>query len=211
MLSPNGQTALTCSEILRPHRRPFSLNKPAAHLIGARFLTDSALLVVYEYGTWQDVYYPAETPPASASNPNVLDSPVPGARVTAAYNAAELVATPAQRRAPNAFVLSTSGRVLKSFRYPGWQQELSYSLPRNFVAASRTYYFLNGEKSVFLIPKSNPANVVELALKRLPKFRAPRRADEIKFTLSTTGPQFDFYVSKNNSQQIRYQRQTSGE
>ncbi|MFD1467368.1 hypothetical protein ACFQ48_03950 [Hymenobacter caeli] len=209
VLAPGGQAALTCSEVLRAHGRPLSLVKPAAHLIGARFLTDSALLVVYEYGTWQEVHYPAET--MHAPNPNVLDSPVPGARVTAAFDATELVTTPAQRRALNAFVMSTGGRVLKSFRYPGWQQELSYSLPRHFVAASRTYYFLNGEQSIFLIPKSHPAAVVELPLKQLEKFRAPRRAGEVRFMLSTVGPQFDFYVDSHNPRQVRYRRVAGGD
>lgn len=208
-LSPDGQAALTCSEILRAHGPAVQLNKPAAHLIAARFLTDSALLAVYEYGTWKMVAHPAE--PDAPAGAEAMDSPGPGARASAAFNSLELVTTPAQRRAPNAFVLTTSGRVLKSFRYPEWQQELSYYLPRHFVAASRTYYFLNGEKSVFLIPKSNPANVVELPLKQLPKFRAPRRASEVKFSLSTNGPRFDFYVSKANSQQIRYRRPAGGD
>lgn len=169
---------------------------------------------MYEYGDYQPTKQSAATALAAESHSSVLASPVPGTKASASFTATddyELITTPAQRRAPNAFILSIEGKVLKSFRYPEWSAAMSYELPRHFVTDSRTYYFLNGEKSVFLIPKSNPAAVVELPLKQLPKFRAPRRADEVEFSLSTVGPQFDFYVNKNNPRQIRYQRQAGGE
>jgi hypothetical protein len=209
--APGGQAVLTCAgQLLRAGQPPLSLKRPHAEVRATRFLTDTTLLVVYEFGDYRPAARPAELAAEAAP------SPVAGAPVTAvlAQPPLEFASTPAQRRLPNAIVLSTSGRQLAAFRYDGWLPDMGYSMPRHAVAASRTYYFLNGEidklKSLVLLSKARPDSVIQLPLKSLTKFQPPRRRQETRFVLSDGATDYTFYADSANPRRIRYTRRPAG-
>jgi hypothetical protein len=211
-VAPSGQSVLTCAgQLLRPHRPPLSLRRPHAELRAARFLTDTTLLVVYEFGD----YGPARREAADAATEEDA-GPLPVAGAATAQRAQppmELVTTPAQRRQPNAFVLSTNGRQLAAFHYDGWELGMGYSMPRRFVAATRTYYLLNGEndkpRSLVLLPKARPDSIIQLPLKTLAKFQPPRRRSETRFVISDNATNFIFYADSSSPGRIRYTRRAA--
>jgi hypothetical protein len=211
-VAPGGQAVLTCGgQLLRAGRPPLSLRRPHAEVWAARFLTDTTLLVVYGFGDYRPVRREAEDA-SDGSGP----LPVVDAAVTAvlAQSDMEFASTPAQRRLPNAFMLSTSGRQLATFRYDGWLPDMGYSMPRHFAAAMRTYYFLNGEtdkpKSLVLLRKAQPDSVLQLPLKSLPKFQPPRRPQETKFSISDGMYDYTFYAGSANPRHVRYARRAAG-
>ena len=206
--APGGQAVLTCGgQLLRVGQPSLSLQRPHAEVRAARFLTDTTLLVVYGFGDYRPIRREAE-PASDEAGP----SPVANAPVTAvlAQPDMEFASTPAQQRLPNAFVLSTSGRTLATFRYTGWLPDMGYSMPRHFAAATRTYYFLNGEtdkpKSLVLLRKARLDSVLQLPLKALPKFQPPRRPQETKFSISDGLHDYTFYADSTNPRHIRYTR-----
>ena len=87
---------------------------------------------------------------------------------------------------------------------------MGYFMPRQFAAATRTYYLLNGQndqpKSLVLLPKAWPDSVMHLSLKSLPKFQPPRRPREIKFTIGDEVHDYTFYVDSAQPHRIRYVR-----
>ena len=203
-VSATGQVVLTCAgELLRAGQPALSLRRPRAELRAARFLTDTTLLAVYEFGT-----YRAVKQSATESVDEVSPVPVAGAPTTAELTqpATEFISTPAQRRAANAFVLSTSGRVLGKFRYNGWSIEMGYMMPRCYSPITRTYYFSNGTQSIFMLPKAQPGQVVELPLKRLARFRQPQQPQEIALTLpyAVNTQTLVLYVDTLRPQHVRY-------
>jgi len=207
-VAPGGQAVLTCAgQLLRAGRPSLSLQRPHAEVRAARFLTDTTLLVVYEFGDYRPVRREAE--PASDG-----DGPLPAvdAAVTAVLSQTpmDFASTPAQRRLPNAFVLSTSGRQLATFRYDGWLPGMGYDMPRHFAAATRSYYFLNGEsdkpKSLVILSKARPDSALQLPLKALPKFQPPRRPQEIKFTIGDGSYDYTFYTDSAQPRRVRYAR-----
>ena len=132
-LSPNGRAVLTCSKLLLPGQPPVNLGKPTAYLVAARFLTDSTLLTVYEYGEYQSVY-------DSLGRLSTSDFVVP-----ARY-----------RYAPNAFVLNLRSQSLISFHHKGYYDILGYGLPRRYVHQTSTYYLLDVEKGLQLLNRHEP-------------------------------------------------------
>jgi hypothetical protein len=210
--APGGQAVLTCAgQLLRAGQPPLSLKRPHAEVRATRFLTDTTLLVVYEFGDYRLAPRSEEVAAEEGES-----SPVAGAPVTAvlAQPPLEFTSTPAQRRLSNAIVLSTSGRQLAAFRYDGWLPDMGYSMPRHAVAASRTYYFLNGEidkpKSLVLLSKARPDSVIQLPLKSLAKFQPPRRRQETRFVLSDGANDYTFYADSANPRRIRYTRRPAG-
>jgi len=203
-VSPTGQAVLTCAgELLRAGQRALSLRRPQADLRAARFLTDTTLLAVYEFGT-----YHAVRQSATDATDEAAPVPVAGAPATAEMTqpATEFVSTPAQRRAANAFVLSTNGRVLSKFRYDGWSVGMGYAMPRCYSPITRTYYFSNGAQSIVMLPKAQPSRVVEVPLKKMARFRPPQQPSEITLTLpyAVDVQTLVLCVDTLHPQQIRY-------
>lgn len=206
-VAPTGLAVLTCAgELLRAGQPPLSLRRPRAELRAARFLTDTTLLAVYEFGAYQLI---KQLDAGAEDNSAFL--PVAGATATAemTQRPAEFVSTPAQRRTANAFVLSTSGRVLGKFRYDGWAGEMGYAMPRCFSPITRAYYFSNGGQSVLVLPKAQPGHVTELSLKKMARFRPPRLPQEIKLTLpyAVNTQSLVLYVDTLRPRQTRYRLQ----
>ncbi len=202
-VSPTGQVVLTCAgELLRAGQSALSLRRPQAALRATRFLTDTTLLAVYEFGT----YRPIEQSASDAADEDA-PSPVAGAAATAEMaQPSEFVSTPAQRRAANAFVLSTSGRVLGKFRYDGWSGDMGYAMPRYFSPITRTYYFSNGTQSIFMLPKAQSGRIVELPLKKMARFRPPQQPTEMTVTLpfAVNMQTLVLYVDTLRPRQVRY-------
>jgi hypothetical protein len=197
-VSPSGRAVLTCTEVLRAGQPPLKLDKSHAELQVARFLNDTTLLVVYANGD-----YRARRAEPVATGPVPL--PVPGASETAPMTEYEFLTTPAQRRLPTAFVLSTSGRVLRRFRLVA-SGALAFDLPRLWVKPAGTYLFLEEGKKLVVVPKAHPDRLVELPLRSLPRFELPRRPREKVYEFSTDFTHARLYVDTLNPQAIRWQR-----
>lgn len=202
-IAPDGQAAITCAdELLRAGRPAFSLRRPHAELRATRFLTDTTLLAVYAFGD----YRPRKPEPGLTDT-----GPSGDPSISAGFYLPdqEFVSTPAQLSAANAFVLGTSGHVLGKFHFTNWGMgEMNYSLPRRFLAATRTYYFFN-DKALVLLPKATPGRIIELPLKGLTTFSPPQQPQEVSFTLPDEYSQeeFTFYVDKTNPRAVRVRRQ----
>lgn len=198
-VAPNGQAVLTCAdELLRPGRPSLSLKRPHAELRAARFLTDTTFLVIYAFGDYRPAKLDEEVPLTDSDDPSISASfsqPPPQ----------EFVSTPAQARAANAFIYSTSGRVLRKFKYDGWEPAMGYALPRYWLAATRTHYLVSEGKDLVLLPRAQPGTFQKLPIKRLPKFHPPRRPQEAQFTLYSDAGDYTFYVDKAKPEAIRYQ------
>jgi hypothetical protein len=91
---------------------------------------------------------------------------------------------------------------------------MGYSMPRHFAAATRSYYFLNGEndkpKGLVVLSKARPDSALQLPLKTLQKFKPPRRPQEIKFTIGDGSYDYTFYADSANPRRIRYVRRPAG-
>jgi hypothetical protein len=165
--SSDGQSILTCKELILPGGRHQSLHKPDGLLVAARFLSDTTLLTVYDFVTvhqTQAEYY---------------KSPIPR-----------------YRTAPNAFILSArTGKAIARFRYNGYHEELGYILPRQYAWQTKKYYLLDDKRRVIrIIPKEKPQLTHEVSLLQLPKFKAPRQQNELRVPLSTEGTSAMLYV-----------------
>lgn len=199
-VSANGQAVLTCAgELLRAGRPPVSLRRSHAQLWAAHFLSDTTLLVVYDFGD----YRPRKPDPAS-----IPADPTADPSVSAGFSLpeTEFVSTPTQRRAANAFILGTSGHVLSQFKYEGSESGISEVLPRYFSPITRSYYLVSESKYLVILPKARPGTFLKIPLKTLPKYQPPQRTQEFKFTLQNGVDEFTCYVDKNNPHAIRLRR-----
>ncbi|WP_460557526.1 hypothetical protein [Hymenobacter daeguensis] len=197
-LSPSGRAVLTCSEVLRAGQPPLKLGKPHAQLRVARFLSDTTLLVMYEYGDY--VARPAGTRPAA----DAAESLEHAGKEAAATTSYDFVTTPAQRRLPTAFVLSTSGRVLRSFRFAP-DYALASDLARVWARAAGVYLLVEAGQKLVVVPKAHPEALFELPLKQLPKFRPPQRPHEQAYAVSNDFTRLRFYVDTLNPRAVRVQ------
>ncbi len=188
-LSPTGRAVLTCTELLRAGHPPLSLQKPHARLHAARFLNDSTLLTVYEYGDYQ-------TPPAPVASDN-------DATVTAPMVSADFVTTPAQRRLPTAFITRTNGRVLRKF-FLTPSGAATNVVPHVWVKPASTYFLYEENTKLVCVPKSTPEKLVEIPLKGLVKFKMPLRPHEKRFDITTDFSHLELYADTLHPQQVRY-------
>ena len=184
-LSPSGAYLLTASEVLRPGQPPLRLKRPNADLVGARFLTDSALLVVYAPGKSHVIRYR-----------NGLEG----------YGRTP---SPEQLRAPNALVWHLrTGRVLSRFRYHGFYEEMGFTIPACQLRATATCYLLDAKRGLHLLPLNAAGAPTEMRFGLMPRFVPPRLPAEVRFELHSNGTGFAFYVDTTSSvrPRIRYQR-----
>jgi hypothetical protein len=191
-ISPSGRAVLTCSEVLRAGQPPLSLLKPHAQLRAARFLSDTTLLTIYEHGDY------VERP----SDPN--DQTDNGADVTAPMTNYEFVTTPAQRRLPTAFIVSTSGHILRRFRLVP-DMELASFLARTWARSASVYLLVESGQKLVVVPKAHPEALFELPLKQLPKFHPPLRPHERAYSISSDFTRLRFYVDTLNPRAVRVQ------
>lgn len=189
-ISPSGRAVLTCSEILRVGQPPLSLSKPHAQLRAARFLGDTTLLVLYEHGDY--VARPAG-PDSEADY---------GSNVTAPMTDVEFVSTPAQRRRPTAFIMGTSGHVLRRLRLVP-DMELASFLARAWVRGAGAYLLVEADNKVVVVPKAHPENLFEIPLKKLPRFRLPLRPHEQGYSVVSGFVHLRFYVDTLNPRSLR--------
>ena len=189
-ISPSGRAVLTCSEILRAGQPPLLLKKPHALLRAARFLSDTTLLAVYEYG---DYVARPTSPDDEADN---------GPNVTAPMTNYDFVTTPAQRRLPTAFVMSTSGHILRRFRLVP-DMELASFLARAWMRGAGAYLLVEANNKVVVVPKAHPENLLEISLKKLPRFHPPLRPHEQAFLTGSSFARLRFYVDTLNPREIR--------
>ncbi|MBX0289340.1 hypothetical protein K3G63_02760 [Hymenobacter sp. HSC-4F20] len=180
--APGGAAFLTCDRLLRVGRPPLPLQKPHADLALARFLSDSTLLTIYQYGEYAVTY-------DSAGHAESMEWKVP----------------PRMQNQPNAFVLNFEGMKLAQFRYQGFSEGLGYTVPRAYVPTTDTYYLLDEERGLQLIDKKNPTATREVKFRQMSRFRSPRKLSEVRFVL-TAGSQYEFYVDKSRPERIRYRR-----
>lgn len=130
---------LTCAdELLRAGRPLISLRRAHAQLWAAHFLSDTTLLVVYDFGD----YRPSKPDPARTHIDPTAD---PSVSAGFSLPETEFVSTPIQRRAANAFILGISGHVLNRFKYEGSEPGIRDVLPRYFSPITRTYYLVRAK------------------------------------------------------------------
>ncbi|WP_183403697.1 hypothetical protein [Hymenobacter luteus] len=181
--APRGGAFITCGKLLRAGHPPLPLQKPHADLVLARFLSDSTLLTIYQYGEYVVTN-------DSLGNPESMEWQVP----------------PGMRAQPNAFVLNLQGRQLAQFRYEGFASNLGYSVPRAYVPATNTYYLLDSERGLRLLPGQNPEATQEVKFRQMTRFQPPARPSEIRFFIEVEDARFEFYAEKNHPEQLRYRR-----
>lgn len=190
-ISPSGRAVLTCAEVLRAGRPPLPLTRPHAELQAALFLNDSTLLTVYQHGD----YVP---------RPDLTTTDSIDANVTAPMSPYEFVSTPAQRRLPTAYILSTSGRVLRSFRLRT-SYTLSAAVPRVWVRPAHTLLLVESGKKVVIVPQAHPERLNEMPLKELPKFKPPLRPHEQRYEVFDDFNPLWLYVDTLQPTRLRYQ------
>lgn len=188
-LSPSGLAVLTCTELLRAGYPPLPLKKPHAQLHAARFLNDSTLLAVYENGDYQ-------TRIETVASDN-------DATVTAPMVSIDFVTTPAQRQLPTAFIMRTSGRVLRRF-FLTPSGAATNVIPYAFVKETHAYFLYEENTKLVLVPKSAPEKLAELSLKNLVKFKPPLRPHEKRFDINSDFSRLQLYVDTLQPKQVRY-------
>ena len=183
-LSASGGFLLTGSEVLRPGQSPLRLEKSNSDLVGASFLTNTTLLVIYAPGKSHLIRYP-----------NGMES---YGRTPSAE----------QRRAPNAFVRHIrTGRVLSRFRYHGFYEEMGFTIPAFRLRATATHYLLDEKRGLYLLPLGGKASPTELPFTVIPRFMPPQKSAEVRFELQGSSRAFAFYVDTSSVRpRIRYQR-----
>ena len=183
-LSPGGRFLLTASEVLRPGLPPLRLEKPNADLVGASFLTDTTLLVVYAPGKSHVIRYR-----------NGMEG----------YGRTP---TPEQLRAPNAFVRHVrTGRVLSRFRYHGFYEEMGFTIPAYQLRATATHYLLDEKSGLYLLPLAGSSVPTELRFAAMARFSLPKKLAEFRFDLHSSSTSFAFYVDTSSVRpRIRYQQ-----
>lgn len=183
-LSANGRFLLTATEVLRPGQPPLRLDRPNADMVGASFLTDTTLLVVYA---------PGKSHPIRYSNGLEGYGRTPSA---------------AQLRAPNAVVRhARTGQVLSRFHYHGYYEEMGFTIPAHQLRATATHYLLDEKRGLYLLPLGYPAALAEMRFAVMPRFHPPQHPAEVRFELHGSSTTFEFYVDTSSVQpRIRYQR-----
>lgn len=183
-LSADGSALLTGSELLRPGRPPMRFERPDAELVGASFLSDTTVLVVYAPGKSHLIRF-ADGMEGYGRTPTVQ-----------------------QQRAPNAFVRHIhSGRVLRRFRYQGFYEEMGYTIPGFQLRATATHYLLDEKRGLYLLPLGGTGVPVEMRFTAMPRFTAPKKLAEVRFEIHSAEASFAFYVDTSSVQpRIRYQR-----
>jgi len=179
--APGGKALLTCSRLLRPGQLPLNLQKPQADLALARFLSDTTLLVLYNYGE-----YKTET---DSSGLEGMSWQVPTHL----------------RNKPNGFVLNLQGKQLARFRFNGLDEGMGYYVCRAYVPAVQTYYLLDAARGVRLLAKQNPAATREVPFRQMTPFRPPQRPMEVRFTIRAEPADFVFHADKAHPEKLRYQ------
>ncbi|TGE09375.1 hypothetical protein [Hymenobacter fodinae] len=193
-LLPDG-TLLTCRALLQPDGKLVSLQKPKSQIVAAFPLTDSTLFTVHRYGEYQQQTTNEEK--AAASQQESAD-----------FQDAKWIVDKRLRNAPNAFVLSTKGQLLKQFRYDGYGGTMFYQVPRRYVWQTHSYYLLDEKRGLTQLDKHNPAVLTELPFRQMQRFRRPQRPAEIRFTLSPEASSYSyaFYVNPTQPTKLRYER-----
>ncbi|WP_460557188.1 hypothetical protein, partial [Hymenobacter daeguensis] len=183
-LSPDGSALLTASELLRPGRPPMRFERLDAELVGASFLTDSTVLVVYAPGKAHLVRF-ADGMEGYARTP-----------------------TAQQLQAPNAFVRHIrNGKVLRRFRYHGFYEEMGYTIPGFQLRATATRYLLDEKRGLYLLPLAGAGVPAEMRFAAMPRFTPPKRLAEVRVEVHSAETSFAFYVDTSSVQpRIRYQR-----
>ena len=183
-LSPNGAALLTASELLRPGRPALRFERPDAELVGASFLSDSTVLVVYAPGK-SHLIRSADGLVGYGRTPTVQ-----------------------QLRAPNAFVRNIrTGRVLRRFHYHGFYEEMGYTIPGFQLRATATQYLLDEKRGLYLLPLGGTGVPVEMGFAAMSRFVPPKRLAEVRFEINSAETTFAFYVDTSSVQpRIRYQR-----
>jgi hypothetical protein len=183
-LSPDGSALLTASELLRPGRPPMRFERLDAELVGASFLTDSTVLLVYAPGKAHLVRF-ADGMEGYARTP-----------------------TAQQLQAPNAFVRHVrTGRVLRRFRYHGFYEEMGYTIPGFQLRATATRYLLDEKRGLYLLPLAGVGVPVEMRFAAMPRFMPPKRLAEVRVEVHSAENSFAFYIDTSSVQpRIRYQR-----
>ncbi len=183
-LSASGGALLTASEVLRPGQPPLRLEKATADLVGATFLTDTTLLVVYAPGKSHVIRYPD------------------------GLEAYGRTPSPEQLRAPNAFVRHVrTGRVLSRFRYRGFYEEMGFTIPGYQLRATATHYLLDEKRGLLLLPLGGSSTPTEMRFTLMPRFTPPQKPAEVRFELHGSSSGFAFYVDTSSVRpHIRYQR-----
>lgn len=179
-----GGALLTCGQLLRAGQPPLPLQKPHANLVLARFLSDTTLLTIYQYGEYRVTN-------DSLGHPESMEWQVP----------------PRLRNQPNAFVLNLRGQPLARFRYTGFASTLGYAVPRAYLPATRTYYLLDEEQGALrLLEQANPVATREVKFGQMSRFQPPRKPVEARVVLDTEESRYEFYVDKRQPTRIRYHR-----
>jgi len=108
-------------------------------------------------------------------------------------------------RGPNAQLLTTDGRVLKSFHLYSIDGGLGNHMLSTYLPQTRTHYLYDeANNRLGVVPRDQPTQLRVLSLRQLPVFRAPQRPTEIRFAFDTEmGTQATFYVDVHNGR-IRY-------
>lgn len=183
-LSSNGAALLTASELLRPGRPALRFERPDAELVGASFLSDSTVLVVYAPGKSHPIRF-ADGLVGYGRTPTVQ-----------------------QLRAPNAFVRNIrTGRVVRRFHYHGFYEEMGYTIPGFQLRATATQYLLDEKRGLYLLPLGGTGVPVEMGFAAMPRFVPPKRLAEVRFEINSAETTFAFYVDTSSVQpRIRYQR-----
>lgn len=183
-LSPSGSALLTASELLRPGRPPLRFERPDAELVGASFLSDTTVLVVYAPGKTHLIQL-ADGMEGYGRTPTVQ-----------------------QQRAPNAFVRHIrTGRVLRRFHYHGFYEEMGYTIPSFQLRATATHYLLDEKRGLYLLPLGGVGVPQELRFATMSRFTAPKRLAEVRVEVHSAEASFAFYVDTSSVQpRIRYQR-----
>jgi len=190
---PDG-TVLTCQDLLHPGGKQTTLLKDKSQIVAALLLSDTTLCAIYRYGEYR-------AQPVKSSGKQT------DASVTADFNDPGWEDDESRRNAPNAFVLDTKkGRVLKAFKYDGYQAAIGYEVPRSYLGQTHTYYLLDEERGLYLLDKHSPAKATEVLFKQMQHFRKPQRPAEVRFLVKSLFSTFAFYVDPAHPTQLRYER-----
>ncbi|MBF9223153.1 hypothetical protein [Hymenobacter ruricola] len=108
-------------------------------------------------------------------------------------------------KGPNATLMDTNGRVLKSFSLESIDGGLGSQMLARYLGSTQTHYLYDeAHGRLGVVPRSHPTGLRVLKLRQLPVFRAPQRPSEIELSFSTeTGSEATFYID-TTSQQVRY-------
>ena len=106
---------------------------------------------------------------------------------------------------PNAFVLNTrTGQFAGRFRYNGFWEELGVTVPWYYLTATRTGYFLDDKKGLYLLSAAAPEQVGFRPFKTLTPFEPPLKPNEKQISLAGYFRHYQFYIDTLDASRIRY-------